>query len=113
MAWFGVAVAVVLIATMLLDAFEVMILPRRVRHSSDGSVGPGVKCIGVGHRFWVFGGGYRLFAGVVSSFLSARDNHLVTRCTCRFTPQRRRTLATHGGRQGLGQYRSVSDRMGT
>src|SRR5204862_1280580 len=32
MAWIGVAVAVVLIGVVLIDTFEVMILPRRVRH---------------------------------------------------------------------------------
>ena len=30
--WFGLAAAAVLIAVMLIDAFEVMILPRRIRH---------------------------------------------------------------------------------
>src|SRR4051812_4892921 len=33
MAWLGAAAAVALIAVVFLDAFEVMILPRRVRHS--------------------------------------------------------------------------------
>jgi hypothetical protein len=33
MAWFGVAAALAIIAIIFLDAFEAMILPRRVRHS--------------------------------------------------------------------------------
>ena len=33
MAWLGAAVAVVLIVVVFIDAFEAMILPRRVRHS--------------------------------------------------------------------------------
>ncbi len=33
MAWFGVAVAAVLIAVVLIDTFEVMILPRRIAHA--------------------------------------------------------------------------------
>ena len=33
MAWLGAAAAAALIGVVLIDAFEVMILPRRVRHS--------------------------------------------------------------------------------
>src|SRR5215471_9400139 len=32
MTWLGIVVGIVLIVAILLDAFEVMILPRRVRH---------------------------------------------------------------------------------
>ena len=32
MAWIGVLIAVVLIVVVLVDAFEVMLLPRRIRH---------------------------------------------------------------------------------
>src|SRR4051812_1816092 len=33
MSWLGVSVSVLLIAVILVDAFEAMILPRRVRHA--------------------------------------------------------------------------------
>jgi hypothetical protein len=54
-AWLGFAVAAVLIATVLIDAFEVVILPRRVRH--------GYRLARLFYRAsWVFG---RAVAGLL------------------------------------------------